>query len=730
MRRVPVWTCLLPILLSAGLLLSAPPKRHAPKAPPPPPKPKVVGAAGLIAVAQHELDLNNPGAAAEYARAASTQAPMLEDYAQYIRAQAEYRLKKYGEVAKSVTRVFDQTPLSPFTGDAAALAVRAELDNDSPKTALDLIRKYYDRIPQPEGDLLLARSLQSSGDLAQAAEYYERVYYNYPAAREATDAANALVHIKQRLGDAFPVPMPSALFNRAQKLFDARNPAAARIELAAAIPQLGGTQRDLARVRLGEADFEAGHTGPAFQYFTALKVDDAEADAERLDYLIRCVRKLDRNGDVKPFLADLEKKHPNSLWRMDALIAVADQARTENQSSVYLPLYKSCAANFAADSRSAWCSWQVAFDGYRHDRGEAADLLRAHIQKYPNSQDVDDALYFLGRLAESKHDLTSARACYDELNQRFPNTYYSVIARERLKTPAIEASRPNPATVAFLQGVSWPPRLQFPSFDPDRTAQSRIARSQLLALTGLNDFAENELKFGARNDHTDQPNVYAFELAKQAAARGAPDQGMRYIKAYAPDYLYMPLDEAPVPFWELAFPIPYRETIEVQSRAQNLDPFLVTALIRQESEFNVKVISYAKAYGLMQVLPSTGRELARHLRLRGYRSQQLLTADRNIQLGTYYFRNLMNAFNGEPEPALASYNAGESRANLWRSWGPFREPAEYIEIIPFHQTRAYIQIVLRNADVYRRLYAARVPDVPVYKPKPRAEVHKRRRGRK
>jgi soluble lytic murein transglycosylase len=604
------------------------------------------------------------------------------------------------------------------------------LDNDNPKGALELIRKYYDRIPQPEGDLLLGRSFQGAGDLPQAAEYYQRVYYNYPAAKEATDAANALADIKQRLGDAFPVPMPPALIGRAQKLFDAKNPAAARIELAAAIPQLGGAQRDLARVRLGEADFQDGRTAAAFEYFTALKVDDAEADAERLNYLIRCVRKLDRHGDVKPFLDELEKRHPNSPWRLDALISVADQARTENQPSIYLPLYKSCAANFSSDRRAAWCSWQIAFDSYRHDSSDAADLLRVHIQKYPDSTDVNDALYFLGRLAETKKDLTAARACYDELNQRFPNTYYAVIARDRLKLPALEASNPNQSTVEFLQSVSWPPRLQFPSFDPDKTAQSRISRSQLLALTGLTDFAENELKFGARNDQTDQANVYAFELAKQAAARGAPDQGMRYIKAYAPDYLYMPLDQAPVPFWQLAFPIPFRQSIESQSRAQNLDPFLVTALIRQESEFNVTVISYAKAYGLMQILPSTGRDLARRLRIRGFTSQQLLTAERNIQLGTYYFRNLMNAFNGEPEPALASYNAGESRANLWRSWGPFREPAEYIEMVPFHQTRSYIQIVLRNADVYRRLYSGTVPDVPAYKPKPKppASVHKRKKS--
>jgi soluble lytic murein transglycosylase len=269
----------------------------------------------------------------------------------------------------------------------------------------------------------------------------------------------------------------------------------------------------------------------------------------------------------------------------------------------------------------------------------------------------------------------------------------------------------------FLGAVSWPSGPEFPSFLPGDTAQARLDRAQLLEATGLTSFAEGELKFGAHNDG-EQPNVYAYELAKIAAAHNSPDQALRYVKAYAPSYLHMPLDQAPVPFWKLAFPIPYRGSIEQHSREQNLDPFLMAALIRQESEFNPSVISHANAYGLMQVLPSTGRGLVRRVRGRRYNASQLLNPDRNIQLGTYYFRNLLNSFNGETELALASYNAGPGRAALWRSWGPFREPSEFIETVPFHETRGYIQIVLRNADVYRRLYAGSVPDIPAYRPKP------------
>ncbi|MBV9084972.1 MAG: transglycosylase SLT domain-containing protein, partial [Acidobacteriaceae bacterium] len=651
------------VAVSLALALAAAPVRKPSRAPhntPAAQAPKAVGAAGLIAVAQHQLDLGNFLQAADYATSAAGKAPILDDYAHYIRAQAEYQLRNYDEVAKSVTHVFNQAPGSPFVGAAAALAVRAELDNNKPKDALDIVKKYYDRIPQPQADLLLARCFEAAGDLAQAAEYFQRVYYGYPSAPEATDAANALVDVKQRLGDAYPPPMPPAMIARAQKLFDAKNPAAAKIELIAAIPQMAGAARDLARVRLGVADYLANNTRDALAYLSTLKVDDPEADAERLNYLIHCTRKLDRHADVKSYLDQLEQQHPNSLWRLDALILVADQARVDNDAPTYLPLYRACAVTFPKDPRSAWCHWQISLDSYRHDSPDAYDLLRAHVQQYPDSTDANNALYFLGRLFERKNDFTSARACYDELTVRFPNTYYAIVARERLKDPRLHAAVPNPATVEFLHAIPWPPHPQFPSFTPGKLAQARIARAQLLQLTGLEDWAEDELKFGARTDG-EQENVYAFELAKMAAARNAPDQAMRFIKVYAPNYLYMPLDEAPVQFWKLAFPIPYRALIEQRSRTQNLDPFLVAALIRQESEFNVSVKSPANAYGLMQLLPTTGRQLARNLGIRRFSSAQLLTADRNVQLGTYFFRNLLSTYSGQAELALASYNAGPGR---------------------------------------------------------------------
>jgi soluble lytic murein transglycosylase len=107
-------------------------------------------------------------------------------------------------------------------------------------------------------------------------------------------------------------------------------------------------------------------------------------------------------------------------------------------------------------------------------------------------------------------------------------------------------------------------------------------------------------------------------------------------------------------------------------------------------------------------MPSTGRQLSRTLGYRRFRTSMLHRPDVNINMGSYYFRRLVEDLDGHVEAALASYNAGMSRAREWLTWSDYREPAEYIETIPFTETRNYVQIVLRNAYIYRRIYGAEV----------------------
>ena len=290
------------------------------------------------------------------------------------------------------------------------------------------------------------------------------------------------------------------------------------------------------------------------------------------------------------------------------------------------------------------------------------------------------ALYFLG-------SLTNSSDAYQQILGQFPNDYYAVLARQRLQIPAA------PAVFASRSEV----------FQPPPASRFRFERARLLETAALDDLATTELRFGA--EQAVHREAFGLELARMASERNEPSRAIRFLKRYASGYVYTPLADAPREFWMLAYPLPYRDALENYSEQAGLDPFLVAALVRQESEFDPQVVSRAGAYGLTQVLPSTGRELSRRLGIRGFHTSMLTDPGLNLRLGTAYLSRLLTQLEGRWEPTLAAYNAGKSRAVAWQSRGEFREPAEYIETIPFTETRNYVKIVLRNADLYRRLYS-------------------------
>ena len=146
------------------------------------------------------------------------------------------------------------------------------------------------------------------------------------------------------------------------------------------------------------------------------------------------------------------------------------------------------------------------------------------------------------------------------------------------------------------------------------------------------------------------------------------------------------------------------KVLAVRQTWADTNPDVVAALVRQESEFNPKALSRAKAYGLTQVVPSTGRALARKAGMRSFNSGMLFQPATNLRLGTIYLRMLLDELGGSWEETLAAYNAGKSRALNWRTWAEFREPAEFVESIPFTETHDYVQGVMRNAELYRKIY--------------------------
>lgn len=151
------------------------------------------------------------------------------------------------------------------------------------------------------------------------------------------------------------------------------------------------------------------------------------------------------------------------------------------------------------------------------------------------------------------------------------------------------------------------------------------------------------------------------------------------------------------------YPMPYRAEIVGAARASGIDPALAYGLIRQESRFQVDIKSSANAYGLMQVIPPTARNIARRANI-PYDPSQITDVGTNLRIGTTYLKLLIDDFGGSQALATAGYNAGPNRPRRWRE-GPVMETAIWVENIPFNETRDYVKKVLTNATIYSALMA-------------------------
>jgi soluble lytic murein transglycosylase len=660
------------------------------------------GGLAWLALAAGDLEARDWASAERDLKAGARHLTKLVDYVSALEAVALGELSDFNGAQKYAEQAMRSPMKSPMTVRAIAASARALIALDRPQEAAALVRDRYSELGDSKADLLLAQAAEASRDWAAAVSFCQRVYYLNPGSKEAGDAETALARLRERLGPAYPEAKADVMLARALRLMKTGQRAQARSELEELTGRLRGADRDLALVRIGVADYTGKNYAGAYRYLKGLKVSPGEADAERLYYIHLTARRQELDDEAVSIATALGRQYPQSRWRLEALLSAADMLVRTNEVERYERLYRACYETFPAETEAAGCHWRVAWIEYQRRGAGAAALLREHLDRFPASEKASAALYYLGRLSERARDYGSARAYLQEIAAHYPNSYYTVIARERLQGAVATADSGSSAARRFLDGLKLP-GVTRPNFEMTAATRMRLDRARMLERVSLEDWSEAELRFGAKNDG--QPHLIAMEMARAAQRRGAADQGIRNIKAYAGGYLSIPFDAAPAEFWRLAFPMPYRADLERYARQHDLDPFLLAALIRQESEFNPNAVSRARAIGLTQVMPATGRDLSRRIGIKRFRTSMLFTPAVNLQLGSYYLRMLLNSLNAQWEPVLASYNAGKSRVDRWLGWGSYGEPSEFIESIPIGVTRDYVMIIQRNADIYRRLYS-------------------------
>ena len=649
-----------------------------------------------LALGVVEYEQEDYPAAAANLRKARPKLPRIADYVAYYLGAARVGAGDFEGVARDLEPVHRQ-PASPEAGRAWVMEARARQAADA-AGAVKLLRDHYTELPQPEGGLALADCYMAAGNPASAADFLERANTQFVTGEAANRTADALRSLQERMGAAFPQPLPQQLLHRADRLLQSRQYEEARTEYQSAAERLSGSEREQALVGTAAAEWLDGHAGPACDALSGMNLNPGEADAERIYYAAECAHRAGDETQASAALDRLAAQYPKSRWRLKALVAAAGRSWVQNQPQSYLPLFQAAYQDFPDDPQAAHWHWRVAFRAYFERRGDAENLLREQLRNYPGSGSAAAALYYLGRLAEEAQDFGAARLYFERVMTAMEGYYYAAEARERLRRTEVRNAGGSAKVAEFLAGLTLPKGEAVPA-QATAATELRIARSRILRGAGLTDLADEELRFGARTDG--QAALLAME---GAAAAEAPYQGMRMMKAMAPDYLNLRLTEAPRRFWELLFPLPYRAELTADARRRDLDPFLVAGLVRQESEFNPAAVSHSHAYGLTQVLPGTGRQFARSAGLARVTARVLVQPAANLKIGTAILRSMLDQNGGNLEQTLAAYNAGPNRVAEWLTWYSYREPAEFVESIPYAETREYVQAVLRNAEVYRRLY--------------------------
>ena len=618
----------------------------------------------------------------------------LGDYVAYYLGTCYLQTGHQAEGLNALANFGTNYPDSLLIRDVHLAFANALLSDDRAAEAAEFLEK--DRLPaRSDIEFAVGRAYASLGQTSKAAEALANVYYNMPTAPEADPAYAELKQLPSA-----PPPTPAQRKTRADLLMKAKRYNDAVDQYRELAAQASPEARPAAELALADALHRSGRNREAKTELTTLAVATPDQVAQRLYILGEVAWASDENDTFYRTVEELRQTAPTTSWFEQALLSTANLHLVHREYEQALDAFRELQQRFPTGSRASYAHWKAAWLTLRFGRNdEAKKLFDEQIGMYPGGNETSAALYWRARLAEEDHELGMARAYYQKLSDRFRNYYYAELGRERLqKLP--EAADP-PGQYPLLDHI---PPLQHGdkvTLSEPPADDLHLQKAALLGNGGLVDFAVRELQAAA---NADGGNWAPAETAQLYIDTGYYDRAIEVMKHSVPSYFAVDIPTLPRIYWEALFPRPYWSDLKRFSLSNGLDPYLVASLVRQESEFNPLAVSRANAVGLMQLLPKTGKTVAHQESLKHYNPTQLFTPAVNLQLGTRYFRGMVDKFGGSFEHALAAYNAGSDRVEEWMGQGPYRDSPEFVESIPFTETREYVQAILRNAAVYKQLY--------------------------
>jgi soluble lytic murein transglycosylase len=645
------------------------------------------GGAANQGVAQARLGrvLMRSGSPAEAARAFSAAAsalPVVEDWMRTLQVEALVAARAPGAADLAARSVGGSAPVRMRRARAEEAARLAAGDAPQALQRLD----WEERVLRAQG--ARAEAAQLEMDRAKIFLKLSRPSDARDALRRVAWESNASVDLRlaaaRMLGDLNGLTAADEMA-RATAYEAAGQPGLAarslRGAMTAGAPRDAGMVLKLARLLYDERDF--GPARDAFQKAAGL-LTDPEMAAEAQLY---AARSLYNGGgrsrwDAIAEFKQVADRYPTTAAAATALFILGDASSNMEHGLDY---YRRAAAiTGAPDAREAL--YRVG-DRYLQlgNRSAALRAWTSYLGRYPTGDQTALVAYRAGRLQESAGQREAARAIFRAGMRADPVSYYAFRSASRIDghpiTAVLDDPRPWPALAAD---------------EPD--AESVLRRLDALEEVGLDDAWTQEMQSAVRS--FDGRPAALLALAEGLRDRLHTVEAIRIGRTL----LTHRGGEWDARLLRVVFPFPYRDILDDVASRYDVDPALLAGLVRQESSFRADARSHAGAVGLGQIMPATGAALAGAAGVRNFDAALLEVPEISLRMGGAYLHDLLTRYHGEPDLALAAYNAGPSRADRWlREFGHENVDA-FRDAIPFTETREYVRVVLRNAAVYAELY--------------------------
>ena len=636
-------------------------------------------------------------AARELAEISRTAAPIAE-YALLHQAESLARLGDVAGARAAAQQAVDTAPDSRAAPPALLLAAEQASRAGDDAGAAGLWRRFLDRFPDhlqaPRARLRMGQSLAASGRAGEAAATYRDLWLTTPGTPQADAAAREIRALEAR---GIPVaPLTQTLrIERAERLAAAGVADQARAEAEAVLAE--GPPADLALKALRVVSDGARRSGrddlALAAVSRALVLASGDKRAPWLLESARIQQKKNRDGAIAA-VDRLVADYPKAPEADDALLLKARILEAGPDPKSAEPVYLKLAQNYPDTDEGLRGAWKIGwFSWLRADYVEAAERWSRILTLRTASQNYRDAaLYWTARAQSAAGQADSAAKYFAQLISESPRSYYGILASRRAPR-VLPAPGRNPAAAQLAASLPGDPR-ELLQADPP------YARVEALHAVGLDDFAIEEMDELVRRSLGDARRLYALSTAYAQDERYF--LALRILKRHFLSLARSAPPTVPRAFWDVFYPLGWRaELTDAASRA-SVDPFLVAAVVREESSFDPQARSRVGARGLMQLMPDTARQLVKGRSLPPG-DDMLVDPAANLTLGSAYLATLMKEF-GEPRLAVAAYNAGPARVREWWKGRASDDVEAWVELIPFDETRFFVRRVMLSWEEYRRLY--------------------------